>query len=201
MQWCWLAPAKSPSSLGCCMTIGAAVAANSLNLPAGRSCAPSGVTVETLTVWGYIPFLHNPEECRSRGAQCKVVCRTFCGVWTPGISLIPALLCNPALCFHLFPVCFLPGAEAAECVRPWPQRSWVNMSFCGICHDFLAQKPSLFPCISWLARACRTEHCSLGDTGVCSRLLLYFCVVSVLILLILQISQDGFSPLPEIESS
>lgn len=89
VQQCWLAPARSQSSLGCCMTIVAAVAANSLNLPAGRSCAPSGVTVETLTVWSCISFLHSPEQCRSRGAQCNAVYRTFCGVWTPGISLIP----------------------------------------------------------------------------------------------------------------
>lgn len=181
--------------------MGAAVAANSLDLPAGRFCACSGVPVKTLRVWGWIPSLHSPEQCSSTGALCKVVYCMFCGVWTPGISLIPALLCNLALWFHLFPIRFHLGTEAVEYVRPCPWRSWVNMSFHGICHDFLAQKPSLFPCIPWLACACRTGLCSLGDIGVCGRLLLYFCVVSVLILLILQISQDGFSPLLETESS
>lgn len=56
VQQCWLALAKSQSNLGCCMPIGAAVAGNSLNLPAGKSCAPSGVPVKTLTVWATSPF-------------------------------------------------------------------------------------------------------------------------------------------------
>lgn len=54
-------------------------------------------------------------------ARFPIACSVV--VAAPGFFPIPTFLHNPAQCFLSFPLCFLPGAEAAECIRPSPNRA------------------------------------------------------------------------------
>lgn len=123
---------------------------NSSNLPAGSSSGLSGITLEALAIQGQVPFRCRRAWCKRRGAQCKVAHCTFSGVLQLlGYSQSPRF--SAVLPGVSIPFPFVSSQEQGlQCVRPSPNRSWDNMSFFGICCDFLAQKPSLGSCIACL---------------------------------------------------
>ena len=166
---------------------------NSLNLPAGSSSAFSGIMLET-QYRAKSPFCAVVSSARVEVHSATLPIACSVGFAAPRIFLIPTFLCSAAQRFHSFPL-FVSSQEQRlqSALGHLPTEARLMCLFFGICHDFLAQKPSLplhhMPCSHLQNRA------TLFGKYWClwKNIVIFLCGLCVLILLILQISQ-GFPP-------
>lgn len=114
---------------------------NSLSLPAGSSSALNGIMLDT-QCRVKSPFCAVTSSARAKVHSARLPVTHSVGFGAPRIFLIlPFFWVH----FHLFPLCFLPGAGAAERVRPSPNRSWVNMSLFWHLPWFLSSETTPLP--------------------------------------------------------
>lgn len=114
--------------LGCYMVICAAVAGKQLKCACRQFLLSVGSRERHPQYRAKSPFCAVRSSARAEVHSARLPVAHSVGFAAPRIFLIPTFLCSPAQHFHSFPLCFLPGAEAAECIRPSPNRSCVNAS-------------------------------------------------------------------------